>query len=161
MAISPRIAVIEDEEALSILLRYNLEAEGWQVTTLLRGDSTIKYVGTDNYVPLRLVDFEDVANNSFVVSEEVVFGTPGNNCGFFSIDPAISAALASGRVGAQPASGTQSSAKAAMAGVCICMVFGLPSPIPEPPCRTPLGGAAMDEVRRWSNSPLFRIGCAG
>jgi two-component system, OmpR family, phosphate regulon response regulator PhoB len=38
MAISPRIAVIEDEEALSILLRYNLEAEGWQVTTILRGD---------------------------------------------------------------------------------------------------------------------------
>ena len=38
MAISPRIAVIEDEEALSILLRYNLEAEGWQVTTVLRGD---------------------------------------------------------------------------------------------------------------------------
>jgi two-component system, OmpR family, phosphate regulon response regulator PhoB len=38
MAISPRIAVVEDEEALSILLRYNLEAEGWQVTTILRGD---------------------------------------------------------------------------------------------------------------------------
>ena len=38
MAISPRIAVIEDEEALSILLRYNLEAEGWQVSTILRGD---------------------------------------------------------------------------------------------------------------------------
>jgi two-component system, OmpR family, phosphate regulon response regulator PhoB len=38
MAISPRIAVVEDEEALSILLRYNLEAEGWQVSTILRGD---------------------------------------------------------------------------------------------------------------------------
>ncbi len=38
MAISPRIAVIEDEEALSILLRYNLEAEGWQVTAIMRGD---------------------------------------------------------------------------------------------------------------------------
>ena len=38
MAISPRIAVVEDEEALSILLRYNLEAEGWHVTTFLRGD---------------------------------------------------------------------------------------------------------------------------
>jgi two-component system, OmpR family, phosphate regulon response regulator PhoB len=38
MAISPRIAVVEDEEALSILLRYNLEAEGWQVTPILRGD---------------------------------------------------------------------------------------------------------------------------
>jgi two-component system, OmpR family, phosphate regulon response regulator PhoB len=38
MAISPRIAVIEDEEALSILLRYNLEAEGYLVSTILRGD---------------------------------------------------------------------------------------------------------------------------
>jgi two-component system, OmpR family, phosphate regulon response regulator PhoB len=38
MAISPRIAVVEDEEALSILLRYNLEAEGWQVATIMRGD---------------------------------------------------------------------------------------------------------------------------
>ena len=38
MAISPRVAVVEDEEALSILLRYNLEAEGYQVSTILRGD---------------------------------------------------------------------------------------------------------------------------
>jgi two-component system, OmpR family, phosphate regulon response regulator PhoB len=38
MAISPRIAVVEDEEALSVLLRYNLEAEGYLVSTILRGD---------------------------------------------------------------------------------------------------------------------------
>ena len=38
MAITPRIAVVEDEEALSILLRYNLEAEGYLVNTILRGD---------------------------------------------------------------------------------------------------------------------------
>ena len=38
MAISPRVAVVEDEEALSILLRYNLEAEGYTVSTVLRGD---------------------------------------------------------------------------------------------------------------------------
>jgi two-component system, OmpR family, phosphate regulon response regulator PhoB len=38
MAITPRIAVVEDEEALSILLRYNLEAEGYQVDTIMRGD---------------------------------------------------------------------------------------------------------------------------
>jgi two-component system, OmpR family, phosphate regulon response regulator PhoB len=29
----PRIAVVEDEEALSVLLRYNLEAEGYEVDT--------------------------------------------------------------------------------------------------------------------------------
>ena len=35
---TPRIAVVEDEEALSVLLRYNLEAEGYRVDTILRGD---------------------------------------------------------------------------------------------------------------------------
>jgi phosphate regulon transcriptional regulatory protein PhoB len=38
MAINPRISVVEDEEALSVLLRYNLEAEGYEVDTILRGD---------------------------------------------------------------------------------------------------------------------------
>lgn len=38
MSQTPKIAVVEDEEALSVLLRYNLEAEGYQVETLLRGD---------------------------------------------------------------------------------------------------------------------------
>jgi two-component system phosphate regulon response regulator PhoB len=35
---APRITVAEDEEALSVLLRYNLEAEGYEVETVLRGD---------------------------------------------------------------------------------------------------------------------------
>ena len=34
----PKIAVVEDEEALSVLLRYNLEAEGYEVETIMRGD---------------------------------------------------------------------------------------------------------------------------
>lgn len=38
MSQAPRIAVVEDEEALSELLRYNLEAEGYQVTAIMRGD---------------------------------------------------------------------------------------------------------------------------
>lgn len=38
MSHAPKIAVVEDEEALSMLLRYNLEAEGYQVTTIMRGD---------------------------------------------------------------------------------------------------------------------------
>ena len=33
-----RIAVVEDEEALGVLLRYNLEAEGYQVDVIQRGD---------------------------------------------------------------------------------------------------------------------------
>ncbi|WP_062017717.1 phosphate regulon transcriptional regulator PhoB [Aureimonas sp. AU4] len=35
---SARIAVVEDEEALSVLLRYNLESEGYRVDTIERGD---------------------------------------------------------------------------------------------------------------------------
>ncbi|MDA4848017.1 phosphate regulon transcriptional regulator PhoB [Hoeflea poritis] len=35
---APHITVVEDEEALSVLLRYNLEAEGYDVETVLRGD---------------------------------------------------------------------------------------------------------------------------
>lgn len=38
MSQAPKIAVVEDEEALSVLLRYNLEAEGYQVDAMLRGD---------------------------------------------------------------------------------------------------------------------------
>lgn len=49
-----------------------------RMTTLLRGDTTIKFVGTEEYLPLRLIDFDVLSNNSFVVSDEVVFGTPGN-----------------------------------------------------------------------------------
>ncbi len=38
MGTAPQITVVEDEEALSVLLRYNLEAEGYEVDTVLRGD---------------------------------------------------------------------------------------------------------------------------
>lgn len=34
----PHILVVEDEEPLSVLLRYNLEAEGFEVDTIARGD---------------------------------------------------------------------------------------------------------------------------
>ncbi|MEF2072255.1 phosphate regulon transcriptional regulator PhoB [Consotaella aegiceratis] len=33
-----RIVVVEDEEALGLILRYNLEAEGYSVDTIMRGD---------------------------------------------------------------------------------------------------------------------------
>ncbi|WP_119307170.1 phosphate regulon transcriptional regulator PhoB [Cohaesibacter haloalkalitolerans] len=35
---SPKVMIVEDEEALSLLLRYNLEAEGYQVEVIARGD---------------------------------------------------------------------------------------------------------------------------
>lgn len=34
----PRILIVEDEEPLTLLLRYNLEAEGYTVDTVARGD---------------------------------------------------------------------------------------------------------------------------
>lgn len=38
MASMPRILIVEDEEPLTLLLRYNLEAEGYAVDTVARGD---------------------------------------------------------------------------------------------------------------------------
>jgi two-component system phosphate regulon response regulator PhoB len=38
MALAPRIMIVEDEEPLTLLLRYNLEAEGYLVDTVARGD---------------------------------------------------------------------------------------------------------------------------
>lgn len=38
MATKPRILVVEDEEPLSLLLRYNLESEGYDVESANRGD---------------------------------------------------------------------------------------------------------------------------
>jgi len=35
---SARIMIVEDEEPLSLLLRYNLESEGYDVETVVRGD---------------------------------------------------------------------------------------------------------------------------
>jgi two-component system, OmpR family, phosphate regulon response regulator PhoB len=37
-AMKARILIVEDEEALTLLLRYNLEAEGYDVDTVARGD---------------------------------------------------------------------------------------------------------------------------
>jgi len=36
--IAPKIMVVEDEEPLGVLLKYNLEAEGYQVEVIARGD---------------------------------------------------------------------------------------------------------------------------
>ncbi len=35
---TPRVMIVEDEEALALLLRYNLEAEGYSVEAVPRGD---------------------------------------------------------------------------------------------------------------------------
>lgn len=55
-----------------------LVAANERMTALLRGDYTHKYIGTDEYVPLRLIDFDDLDNNTYVVSDEVSIGPEGN-----------------------------------------------------------------------------------
>jgi two-component system phosphate regulon response regulator PhoB len=35
---NPKVMVVEDDDAISMLLRYNLEAEGYEVESILRGD---------------------------------------------------------------------------------------------------------------------------
>lgn len=61
-----------------------LVAANESMTTLLRGHRTMKYVGTEDYVPLRLIDFPTdpavdpvSSENTYVVADEVTFGPPG------------------------------------------------------------------------------------
>jgi len=50
-----------------------------RMTTWLRGHQTLKFAGTDDYVPVRLLDLELPTANRLVVSDEVTFGTPGSS----------------------------------------------------------------------------------
>ena len=49
----PRIMVVEDEEALGTLLSYNLEAEGYEVEVIPRGDEAD--IRLQERVPVRMV----------------------------------------------------------------------------------------------------------
>jgi type I restriction enzyme, R subunit len=49
-----------------------------RMTTWLRGYQTMKYIGTDDYLPVRLLDFRRPSANRLVVSDEVTFGPPGH-----------------------------------------------------------------------------------
>ena len=46
-----RILVVEDEEALTTLLRYNLDAEGYDVETVGRGDDAVATPAEAERVP--------------------------------------------------------------------------------------------------------------
>ncbi|MGB3412836.1 MAG: HsdR family type I site-specific deoxyribonuclease [Microthrixaceae bacterium] len=54
------------------------------LTTWLRGQQTFHFSGTpsEQHDPVRLIDFEDLSNNTFMVSDEVRFGSPGNQSRF-------------------------------------------------------------------------------
>lgn len=53
---SPHILIVEDEEPLALLLRYNLEAEGYQVTHAPRGDDA-ELILQENTPDLVLLDW--------------------------------------------------------------------------------------------------------
>ncbi|MGC3995503.1 MAG: HsdR family type I site-specific deoxyribonuclease [Propionicimonas sp.] len=59
------------------LVETNKDATGW-----LRGLHAHKFVGTDSFRPVRLIDFEDLSNNRFMVSDEVGYGAPGAKARF-------------------------------------------------------------------------------
>lgn len=59
---------------LTTLYNDGLLAANELMTTWLRGHQTHKYVGTENYEPVRLIDFETPHANSLIVSDEVTFG---------------------------------------------------------------------------------------
>jgi len=45
---NPRVLIVEDEQALNLLLRYNLESEGFDVDIVERGDDAgLKEVGPE------------------------------------------------------------------------------------------------------------------
>ena len=68
------LAFAVDDEGL---VETNRDAARW-----LRGLQAHKYVGADSFGPVRLIDFEDLANNSFVVADEVSYGSPGAKARF-------------------------------------------------------------------------------
>lgn len=51
-----------------------LVAANERMVTWMRGAQTHKYMSTESYVPVRLIDFDNLANNHYVVSNEVTFG---------------------------------------------------------------------------------------
>lgn len=55
-AMIPKILVVEDEEPLSLLLRYNLEAKGYEVETVGRGDEA-EILLQENIPDLLLLDW--------------------------------------------------------------------------------------------------------
>lgn len=44
-----------------------------RMTSWLRGQETIRYIGTDDFVPVRLIDFDNPRANSIIVAPEVTY----------------------------------------------------------------------------------------
>ena len=66
-AMSARIMIVEDEEPLTLLLRYNLESEGYEVETSARGDEEIDAVNNSLFRELLTYMMEDPRNITFCI----------------------------------------------------------------------------------------------
>ena len=74
-----RILIIEDEEPLTLLLRYNLEAEGYSVESAVRGDEADLKV-KENPPALAVIDFPEGGLNSNIAGYNHCVGAPSSNC---------------------------------------------------------------------------------
>ncbi|WEO76424.1 HsdR family type I site-specific deoxyribonuclease [Cryobacterium sp. SO2] len=59
-----------------------LMAANEQLTAWARGRQSIQLASTGQDEPIHLIDFANVSNNTFVVSDEVTFGVPGSKARF-------------------------------------------------------------------------------
>ena len=62
-----RILIVEDEEPLTLLLRYNLEAEGYEVDAAGRGDEEVDAVNNSLFRELLTYMMEDPRNISVCI----------------------------------------------------------------------------------------------
>jgi len=83
LRLNPAIAEVPErvEEVLPLLravclsaVSDGLVAANERMVTWLRGTQPHKFVGTDTYEPIRLIDFDNPRSNRLVVSDEVTFG---------------------------------------------------------------------------------------
>ena len=72
---SARILVVEDEEALTTLLRYNLDAEGYDVETVARGDDADTRL-KERVPDLIVLDFLMPGLNGIEAAREIVRASP-------------------------------------------------------------------------------------
>ena len=72
MSSAKHILVVEDERHLAIGIKFNLEAEGYRVTTVADGPSALKlFEGTDSDVDLVILDLMLPGMSGYTVCESL------------------------------------------------------------------------------------------
>lgn len=68
---SPHILVVEDEEHLAVGIKFNLEAEGFRVTTATNGPSALKTLEDDGQIDLVILDLMLPGMSGYEVCERL------------------------------------------------------------------------------------------